>query len=718
MFKKLAILFVVVITNLLTSATSAVAVQFESHDIYLTIDVENQSATIVDNAVVDLKTGQCSFLIPRNAKELNFTVDGHFCEHLTREYIRPVEDSVDQIGLLQNLPPGMEVKIVTFDVVEDISKRPVGENECVEAGKHELEVRYTAKFDDFVENVRFSSENVGREISGTILDKGAYLSPSSFYYPQSEDGLASFSITVNIPADWESVADGNRVSSKIEGDRKIQKWTNPYQSDGLMFFAAPFVRKSAMADSIEVACYFFEEDTSLIEGYLEATLDYIRMYNSLIGTYPYKRFTVAENFFPTGYGMPAWTLLGQQVLRLPFIKATSLGHEVLHNWWGNSVYVDYARGNWCESATVYGADYRYKLMESEDAARDYRKNILKQYNSYVNEGNDFAIREFTSRTSPNTRTIGYNKAMMVWHLINELIGDEAFFGAWKDIYREYIGKSISWEEWIAALEKRCDCDLSFVLHEWIDRPGAPQIGLEILHSKVANNRLDIEFRLTQSGDNLYTLALPIYLDDQNLGYDTVVNLSTVEQVYNLSIPGTFTSLIVDPDFHIFRSLYPSEIEPIVSGVLGEESQHFATGELSDEMTLAAQDFFRNVSGSDSVSALPLAHLPKGRDNASMIVIDPNYYPDYLTDLFVDDGDTVYVDGIGYPRKGHTFVLAAQNWLYYDKCLLIVSDDTESLPRIGQLVPHYGKYSYLVFEGASNVAKGQWPVLDSPLSLDF
>ena len=51
-----------------------------------------------------------------------------------------------------------------------------------------------------------------------------------------------------------------------------------------------------------------------------------------------------------------------------------------------------------------------------------------------------------------------------------------------------------------------------------------------------------------------------------------------------------------------------------------------------------------------------------------------------------------------------------------KAMIIITEDYESLPRIGQLLPHYGKYSYLVFKGAKNIAKGQWPITDSPLKV--
>jgi hypothetical protein len=54
--------------------------------------------------------------------------------------------------------------------------------------------------------------------------------------------------------------------------------------------------------------------------------------------------------------MPSFTLLGSRVIRLPFILYSSYPHEILHNWWGNSVYVDYARGNWSEGLTSYLAE--------------------------------------------------------------------------------------------------------------------------------------------------------------------------------------------------------------------------------------------------------------------------------------------------------------------------------------------------------------------------
>ena len=61
--------------------------------------------------------------------------------------------------------------------------------------------------------------------------------------------------------------------------------------------------------------------------------------------------------------MATLTLLGSDVINLPFIVKTSLGHEILHQWFGNSVYVNHKKGNWAEGLTSYLSDHYYKEQD-------------------------------------------------------------------------------------------------------------------------------------------------------------------------------------------------------------------------------------------------------------------------------------------------------------------------------------------------------------------
>ena len=71
--------------------------------------------------------------------------------------------------------------------------------------------------------------------------------------------------------------------------------------------------------------------------------------------------------------------------------------------------------------------------------------------------------------------------------------------------------------------------------------------------------------------------------------------------------------------------------------------------------------------------------------------------------------------------GHTAVVIARHPGDAEKAVgWITCDPLAALPGLGRKLPHYGKYSYLVFEGQEpvNVAKGQWEAVDSPLRVDL
>jgi len=682
-------------------AATVAIVEFENHDIQLVLNVPSHTAVIKDEGQMQIHEGWNLFYLNRTADIESFTIANTTPEYLAVQ----LEDTFSlPLELVTNLPEietEGEPQLIFFKADRGDTAK--------------FSISYHAEFYEDVSRTRFSNETVGREVSGTISDKGAYLSPAAFYYPCGDESLQGFTLTADIPEEWESVSDGNRLSTETRDGRKIQTWENPFMSDGCMFFAAPFITKSTWLDSIEIACYFFEADTGLIDDYLTATSDYIKMYSDLIGPYPYRRFTVAENFFPTGYGMPAWTLLGQRVIRLPFIIGISLGHEVLHNWWGNSVFVDYERGNWCEGATVYGADYRYKLMNSPNAARDYRKNILKQYVSYVDEGNDFPIREFQSRTSPNTRTIGYGKAMMVYHMIEEEIGAKAFFDAWKLVYDRYRGQQISWEEWIDAFEKSSGAALSHLIPQWIDRAGAPILDIEIISNiaKTVSQTRTVEFKLMEKSGQGYRLKVPLRFSSENMILDTSVVLDSEETVYTLIVPNEMTAIEVDPEYHLFRRLYPEEIEPIISAILGNPQKRFVSFVSDQSAGKQYKAFGKNMTGDSVVVVLPDILQAENREYVPIILNPPELF-EYLERMISSEDNSLTISGTEYPREGHTFVLTGENWNGFERYMVVLTEDYESLPRIGQLLPHYGKYSFLVFEGSRNVGKGQWKVDQSPL----
>jgi aminopeptidase N len=251
----------------------------------------------------------------------------------------------------------------------------------------------------------------------------------------------------------------------------IVRWESPEPMEEIFLIAARFHEYSSKAGRVDVIAFLRTPDEALAAKYLETTSQYLDMYRSLIGPYPFTKFALVENFWETGYGMPSFTLLGEKVIRFPFILHSSYPHELLHNWWGNSVYVDFGGGNWCEGLTTYMADHLIKEQRGQGA--QYRRDALQRYADYVGPDGDFPLRSFISRTDAATEAVGYGKSMMMWHMLRRMIGDGPFIEGVRAFYRDNIYRAASFGDLRAAFETASGIDLGGFFEQWVERAGDP-----------------------------------------------------------------------------------------------------------------------------------------------------------------------------------------------------------------------------------------------------
>ncbi|MFW2403271.1 MAG: peptidase M28, partial [Gammaproteobacteria bacterium] len=176
-----------------------------------------------------------------------------------------------------------------------------------------------------------------RSTAGIVGEEGIFLAGSSLWYPYFSNELISFRLTTNVPEGWHLISQGNGSSRDESGQ---SQWDSAGAVDEIYLVGGPLVKYTEAAGAISAEVFLHDSDDALAQKYLTATAQYLEMYRNLIGPYPYTKFALVENFWETGYGMPSFTLLGPQVIRFPFILTSSYPHEILHNWWGNSVFVD------------------------------------------------------------------------------------------------------------------------------------------------------------------------------------------------------------------------------------------------------------------------------------------------------------------------------------------------------------------------------------------
>ncbi|HIJ87131.1 MAG TPA: M1 family peptidase [Desulfuromonadales bacterium] len=441
-----------------------------------------------------------------------------------------------------------------------------------ETAKHEtvpVSVTYRAFFNDPLPQPGGSSEDPTYGVRGAITTQGTFLSDSAGWYPLPPSLPLKRSIRVSAPAGIEAITHGKRVARSTKDSVTTSSWEELRPTGGLTLCAGPYRVDERREAGVDLYSYFYADNATLSSRYLDAAAKYLRIYSDLFGPYPFEKFAVVENFFPTGYGFPSFTLLGSTIIRLPFIIETSFPHEIVHSWWGNAIEADQSEGNWTEGLTTYLADYLLKERHSAEEGREYRLQLLSDFATLVTTDTDFPLTAFRSRVDPASRSVGYGKSAMLFHMIRTGIGDDAFFGALREICRERLYRSATWDDFTRAFSKSSGLDLSPFMKQWLTRPGGPRF-----HFSDVTRQQESEGRgWTVSGSIVqtppfYELGVPLRLQSDGASIRKNIPVTGALTRFSFSTPAEPRQLLLDPDAELFRLLAPDEIPVTVNSIKG------------------------------------------------------------------------------------------------------------------------------------------------------
>ncbi|MDH5730698.1 MAG: M20/M25/M40 family metallo-hydrolase [Gammaproteobacteria bacterium] len=594
-------------------------------------------------------------------------------------------------------------------------------------GQSELEISYHGRIQN---QLSAANENYARnfdETAGIISEEGVFLATQSLWFPLFDEQMLSFELEVKLPKDWLSISQGERKQSQIVKSQRIDMWSMPKAQDDIYLIAGRFKQYEQVGEAVKAMVFLRQADPALAQKYLDTTETYVELYERLIGEYPYEKFAMVENFWETGYGMPSFTLLGSQVIRFPFILHSSYPHEILHNWWGNSVFVDYERGNWAEGLTAYLADHLIQAQKGQGMM--YRRGVLQKYSDYVNDGKDFALTDFQSRHSSASEAVGYGKTLMLFHMLRLKIGDEHFRQGLRQLYRDYRFKQAGYADLQAVFSEVSSQGLSHFFQQWQTRIGAPQ--LKIVRAQQKNNQLHIQLQQTQN-EPAYELDIPlaISLSGQKTAEQVVLHMQQKSQSFDVLIEGQANRIDLDPEFDVFRRLAPQEIPPALSQGFGSAKVLIVLPSRGDRgfkraYESLAQQWQQSQAGAwEIVWDNQIKQLPD--DRAVWLIGWRNQFLPAFQQRFADTDvswqkQSVTIAGKNWNANQHAIVLTARHKNNPAQTLLwLGSHDINAIAGLARKLPHYRKYSYLAFTGDApdNVLKGQWQVLLSPMSQVF
>lgn len=566
-----------------------------------------------------------------------------------------------------------------------------------------------------------SKDKVSNEIDAAILDEGVYLSPSSFWYPHLEAAFEQFEMLVSVPLGWSSMTSGVLLASYDSGTRHIEKWQVNYPSEPIHLIANQFIIGEEVYRGVRLQTYFHSEVASHSTEYLVKLKKYLDIYLNFFGSYPYEKFAVVSNFFSTGYGMASYTLLDKNIIPFPFIVDISLGHELLHNYWGNSVYVDSRGGNWCEGLTVFQADYLYELLKGPKNAMNYRRDVVRKYANFVDNQNAIAVRDFQGRYNSATQAIGYGKVMMIFAMLEQELGVEIMNKGLSQMAQQGKFKYQSWADFQSLFESLAQRDLTFFFDQWINRKDVPELSLL---SSIKGSQITLG--VGQTNSKPYTLSVPVRIDfasGKNHWVRIPVSGVYNEEHFDFSTQEPNDPIVkaeLDPEFQLMRAPFPLENPPTLSKFWGRRGNQYGssypvTKELDDRLSVISSSF-DNHEDEKKVVFFDSNQLNYEIDSAAFIFAPLSDLKNVFFQRLLREQDRIKLEGtlLTLKESGKQFdlaknLVAAISFEVRGRpvVLFIAPDQGDHFDKAERL-SHYSKFSYVILnEQGRRVDAGIW-----------
>ena len=543
--------------------------------------------------------------------------------------------------------------------------------------------------------------------------EGSFLASGSGWYPRPAE-LFTYRVNLAVPHGQRALVAGKRIAENLPaaaGESYRASFEFNLPSDGIDLMAGPWiVREKTLARPGQAPIHlrtFFPADLDaqpgLAQGYLDDSATYIERYSRTIGAYPYSEFSIVASPLPTGFGMPTLTYLGADVLRLPFIRKSSLGHEILHNWWGNGVYVDYQRGNWSEGLTTFMADYAYREEESAGAASEMRLAWLRDAAVFAGENTD-ALRDFRSRANAAGATLGYGKAAMLFVMLRDRLGQQAFDQGIRHFWAAQRFRIASWDDLQAAFESVSGEKLGAFFAAWLDQKALPDVAIAHAEASAIRTPGSPPYQLTirfRKQDARLPLRLPIEISGAGQRETHWVELGAERNTTTIPLAFAPQSLRLDPDMRVWRRLQASQLPPIL--------RHWMAGRSPQVVDVArgpeASQAVRQLTGrlfENTPKPLAPARLSNALNGKNPVLL-------VGTHTEVDQA----LAGAGLPARPASLAGkgSAQVWTVPGQpypLAVISAQDAAALNALQRGLPHYGGQSWLVFEQGRVIDKGIWP----------
>jgi aminopeptidase N len=315
------------------------------------------------------------------------------------------------------------------------------------------------------------------------------------------DIKATFSLTLEIPADWTALANGPQVSSIMNEGRKTIQFApdKPISTYLFAFTAGQYERLSETRDGRTITLLHRETDREKLDHNIPRifqqhfdALEWLEAYTGI--DYPFAKFDLAiiPGFQYSGMEHPGavWYrdnrlfLDKQAPVSQQMQKANLIAHETAHMWFGNLVTMKWFDDVWLKE--VFAGLMADKMVEPmfPDENHDLQfvlSHFPRAYAVDRSQGTHPIRQELKNMNQAGTLygAIIYNKAPIVFRQLERIMGEVAFQKAVQEYLMTYSFENADWDELVFFFDKHSTENISAWSSAWVDGQGMPEIEFDV-----------------------------------------------------------------------------------------------------------------------------------------------------------------------------------------------------------------------------------------------